>query len=437
MKKIFLLIPLFLFLSCGSDLSISPNDTFVKYFGVGGSYEMKDMITSTDGSNVLMYGNKTAESVAGGNDTNFFIIITDQNGSVVTEMEYPIIHQSDDFKNEDDTFIDKYQVEEASRITAIDGGYLVVGTSQYPVLNEELEETTVNLIMYGQLDADLNLVGDWLFLGDSVNNYVGVDIAEAADGGILVAGYTDVKGTNDLYYAKIGGTNDDWIRNGIPERPASDDRLIRALPTSTGKFALFGQTDAITEGKGGVNVERTIISQDGQIGNSLIYGNTSDAGDSDIDDFPFDVVEKPGGFAVIGYSDLGGGNEKPFLMSVDLTGAATNEVLYDVEFGTVNARGFSITQTLTNDIILIGELIDFEDDQGTQRNNELLFMRTDQAGAQIGEPKNFGVENGDDVAIRALTTAEGNILVGATYDFGGGLTLFALLKMNSDGELKQ
>ena len=76
-------------------------------------------------------------------------------------------------------------------------------------------------------------------------------------------------------------------------------------------------------------MERTIIDQDGIIVNSLIYGNTSSDGNTELDDFPFDVVEKAGGFAIIGYS-LVSGSEKPFLMNVDLTGASTTEVLDDL-----------------------------------------------------------------------------------------------------------
>ena len=66
-----------------------------------------------------------------------------------------------------------------------------------------------------------------------------------------------------------------------------------------------------------------------------------------------------------------------------------------------------------------------------------MVMRTDQAGDRINSVKNFGVENGDDLAVRAFTTPDGSILVGGTYDFGGGQKRFALLKLNVNGELKQ
>ncbi|MCP4458707.1 MAG: delta-60 repeat domain-containing protein [Cytophagales bacterium] len=443
MKKYCQLLLFSIFVSCNGGGDVLPQDTYIKFYGFNGTYELTDIVESFDGSGFAMVGNRTVHSDdAGGDDTNPYIFLINQEGDNLNEIEYEIVHQSDDFLEEDGSFTPKYQVENISRITAIDGGYLVVGTSEYPILNTELEEVTVNLIIYAQLDNTLSLVGGINTLGDSVNNYVGIDIAETLDGGVLVAGYTDELGTNDFYYAKIGGTNTEWTR--VQERPNSNDQLIRALPTSSGEFAIFGRTEAFSrDGEGGVNVESTIISQEGIIGNSLIYGLTSASGDRDIDDYPFDVIEKPGGFAIIGYSDLGSGDHKPFLMNVDLIGAAPNEILYDTDFDNANleGRGFSITQTLSNDFIIVGELIDYTANRGDKnekdRNNELMVMRTNQGGEQIGLVKNFGVENGDDVAIRAFTTVDGSILVGGTYDFGGGESRFALLKMNVNGELKQ
>lgn len=430
MKKFLLFVPLLVFLSCGGDNEIEPGATYIKYFGGEGTYELKDMILRADGNEgVVMFGIRDGADGNGGIRRDGYIIEADGNGNLVNELRLPLTDANGD---------EAPYAFEASRITAIDGGYLVVGSN--------INEHAGSIAAWAQLDSNLEMVGSWDFVGDSVNNYYGVDINVTADGGVLVAGYTDdnIPRDNDFFYTKVGGTATDWSR--IQRRANSDDQLVRALPTSGGDFAIFGRTDAISEaGELGVNVERSIIDQEGVIINSLIYGTSVDRGAgiiTTIDDIPYDVIEKPGGFTVVGdASDVG---SYPFMMNVDLTGAVTNIVNFENDFATpeLTGRAFGVTQSLSNDFIVIGELIDFveKDKKGDpvkSKNNELMVMRTDQSGARVGGVSNFGLENGEDKGVRVLTAPDGSILVGGTFDFGGGLSEIALLKMNVEGELKQ
>ena len=436
MKRILLLVPLIAFLSCGGDSEISPGDTFIKYFGGDGNYELKDMILREDGEGVVMLGDLIS------NDSiRFHLVSTDGDGNQLTATDLSQIHPR----------------MEPSRITAVPGvGYLVIGTGN---------DGGTDKIVWSYLDNDFNQLDatgqaiskpedGWNVVEDMTDiiNYRGVDIGIlTADNAVLITGYTDELGSNDFYFEKMGGLSD-WVR--IQERAVSDDQLVRALFLLDGTIALFGQTDAISDdGETGVNVLRMIIDQEGVLQNSATYG-MSDGDDRFYDDVMSDVIEKPGGFGIVGTSDIGSGVEVPFLMSVDLIGAATSEILFaqDVveEFGSPfesepkasGGRGYGITQTNSNDFILVGELLDFYDqdkngNRTTSRNNELMVMRTNQGGERIGNFNNFGVVNGADKAVRVLTATDGSILVGATYDFGNDFTQFALLKMNIDGELKQ
>lgn len=425
MKRYLFPISLIILLSCFGIEDVSLGDTFVKYYGGDASFELKDMIFRSDGDRGVVMLGVRADIGDGGERRDGYVIKIDENGNLLKEGVTLSLN----------TEITQSYHFEASRITAIDGGgYLLIGS------NTNQHQGVV--AAWTQVDDKLEMVGDWKFVGDSINNYYGVDICSTSDGGVLVAGYTDANGDNDFFYYKIGGTSATWSR--IQERANSDDQLVRVLPISGENFAIFGRTDAISEtGELGINVERSIIDQEGIIINSLIYGTSVERGngiDNNIADIPYDVIESPGGFAIAGEAISSTGSY-PFMMNVDLTGAVTNVVNYETEFASngISGRAFGVTQSLSNDFILVGELIDFIDTAGKvtkPKNNELMVMRTDQFGVRLGEINNFGVENGEDKAVRVLTDTEGNILVGATYDFGSELEKFALLKMNVQGELK-
>lgn len=446
MKKYLLFISILVILSCGGDVEIAPGDTYVKYFGDGiNSLELKDMVLKPNGEGVVLLGDREGELEAGEIFKRFYLVSTDGDGNAIEGGEVQLQKLNGDGLEDPEHM-------EASRITAIDGGYLVVGTMEQ-VKQAAPIGSRKTLAFWAELDDNLDIVGQWMSVGDTISNYHGVDINVTSDGGVLVAGYTDTNGDNDFFYSKIGGTTDEWER--IQPRASSDDQLIRAMATSAGQFALFGRTDALSEdGETGVNVERTIIDQEGVIVNSLVYGTSVELSGgirSSYDDIPYDVIEKPGGFTIVGEAgSLAGAFESsPFLMNVDLTGAVSVEENYALDFAeapknrnpkTGGAR--SVTQTLSNDFVVIGDLIDYTAFPGDKklekfRNDEVMIMRTNQAGIQVSSITSFGVENGDDRAVRALTAADGTILVGATYDFGGGITQFALLKMNVQGELKQ
>jgi len=420
MNKFFIVFALVVCASCSTSEDVNPSDTFVKFYGDKAAYELKDMIFTTDNQGLILFGSRTgvkvvdSETVIDSVFSRFFLIQVDITGKVIRRREYGF----------------EFGVE-ASRIKAVADGYLVIGTQITDVstrvvwgsMNENFEQPSFEA--YGPVPS---------------SHYYGVDISETSDGGVVLAGYTDVNGTNDLFYSKIGGTLPEWDR--VQTRLGSDDRLIRSMPYENGGLVLVGRTDTPSDdGEGGINVERTIISSDGVIVNSGIYGITN-LSSPNWDDTPYDVIEKPGGFAIVGISEFAGAS-KPFVMLVDLTGASSDEVIYETEFpsgsNAVNAGANAVTLTKTNDLFISGTISDFLDpaDGGQNKGDELFVMRADQDGTALNAFKNYGLINGEERAVRALTAPDGSIFIGATYDFGPGVTQFALLKMNVEGELKQ
>ncbi len=423
MKRTLILISAIVLASCSSSDDVSPGDAFIKFYGGNASYVLKDMILTSDQSGVVFFGNKTIA----GDVSTFFTLLADIDGREISRLEYRIL------EDEGVVGFSEFNMQ-ASRIAAIDNGYLVVGTRLFIDQNDPLS-TPRPLAIWGELNASFELVGDWNVVGDSVNAFYGIDITQSIDGGVILSGYTDVNGTNDFFYRKFGGTEDEWSR--IQTRPASDDRLVRALPYSDGSIVLVGRTDTPSDdGEGGVNIERTVVSTNGTILNSQIYG-LSDATNSNRDDYPTDMIAIAGGFAVVGTS-TGTSESKPFLLRVDLTGASSDDALYSTEFLNRNAGATGLARTSVNDYFVIGTVEDFvTDGTSEQRGDEVLTMLTDQDGSIKGTWNTYGLINGNETGVRVLKAPDGSMLVGSTYDFGSGLFQFALLKMNVEGELKK
>jgi len=440
MNKILPVIIVAFGIACSDE--VDPEETFVKYYGDNSNFQLKDMIHRADGEpGVVMLAQRLGEVVA--NDGNseerqdFYLVMTDGNGNALIEKRMPVTLPSAE--------IEPVNSITPAKITSVSEGYLVVGS----LLSDKkdgsggfLENEFASVIVWARLDNQLELAGGaWNIIGDSTHNYYGSDIVPTSDGGVLIAGYNDVNASNDFFYTKIGGSENEWTRTQV--RSGSDDRLIRALPTNAGQFALFGRTDILSEdGESGANVERTVINQEGVITNSLVYGITWPDGTEQLWDIPSDVVETPGGFTIVGtsYTSEILATGAPFLMNVDLTGGLSTEVSYvedlNPEFsGNVSVEGgaFGVARGLDNDFMLVGEADGFEGD--VELGKQAMIFGADQAGQRETAIRLYGLVNGDEAAYRAVVTNNG-ILVGAVYDFGSGANQLALLKVNRTGELK-
>jgi len=412
MNRLLILIAFLVLVSCTFE-ETAPSDTFVKFYGGNAEFELNDMILTSDNAGIVMFGTRRGVKILDNGNvidsvmTGFILLRTDLSGKELARKEYRFA----------------YDVQ-ASRIQTIDGGYMFVGTQLPSGLLSNPRA------IYGRVNESFN---DPTFgvVESPTSAYYGIDINEFSDGGLFVAGYTDENGTNDFFYRKVGGINP-WSR--IQTRFSSDDRLVRAMPIDNDSFVLIGRTDTPAEnGDGGVNVERTIINDEGLIVNSLVYGS-SEIGLSD--QIPSDVIEKPGGYAIAG-STYVGSTVKPFLMLVDLTGASSSTLTYSSDLEDFSMEGVSLTQTRFNDYFMVGTVMDYTSKEEGDKENDVMVMRTDQSGVFQGAWENHGLINGNEKGVRVLTAPDGSIYVGATYDFGGGLPQFALLKMNAEGELKK
>ena len=142
MKKALFFIPLLVLIACSGDSEITPGDTFIKYFGGDGKFELKDMILRGDGTQgVVMLGAREGDDNNGGIRRDGYIVETDASGNVINEF---ILALTDE--NGDETFFPF----ESSRITAIPGGYLVVGSN--------LTQFGGSIAAWAQLNSDMEMV---------------------------------------------------------------------------------------------------------------------------------------------------------------------------------------------------------------------------------------------------------------------------------------
>ena len=113
--------------------------------------------------------------------------------------------------------------------------------------------------------------------------------------------------------------------------------------------------------------------------------------------------------------------------------------------GTVNtpfrgagARGIGITRALNQDFILVGQILNMVDTvQNVSKNHEMMFLRSDQLGTNKSQyASHYGLIAGNDEAAAAITMEDGSIIVAGTADFGSGVSMITLIKMNDEGLIK-
>jgi hypothetical protein len=427
-------LPLFtlLLLTACMESDYTPEDRFVKFYGTSGSYELADMKPILDGSGtltgfVLLATRDLSNALTG---TDMYLFSVDTRGRIAAGPA--------------ELFVDRGEGnvynETASRVSVTADGFLVVGTASIDGVNHIVWQSVGSNIPSGSITLQE--------IANADNAHMwGSDIIATTDGNILMVGskIDPDDDDEDFFYTKIepDGTP---VFTRVQERNASTDRVIRVRERANGDFTLVGRTNAISgNGEGGVNVERTVINgTNGFVNNSLIYGMTTTSGTNvsiNWNDEPSDIIIKAGGFAVVGTSTLGAGVSLvsyPFLLNVDLDGVVTEKKHFQSDFSALGLQGegLGLTQSLSNDYVLVGRLKAFLDAKGNSRQDEGLMVRTDQGGTPVTDILNFGLENGNDNLSRVATLPDGTIIMAGTYDFGSGLKLLALVKVNSFGELK-
>jgi len=425
-----LLFVISLLIACSTESEITPADFFVKYYGTQDEQRATDFQVNDAGQFIVFGTRKFDDETA----NDFYLLKIDEQGNLINSVTLGIEDTAGNANN-----------ELACRIKVIDEGYLIVGSTA------QLDEALIplqRLLYWAHLDENFEVVTQVI---DTVNGGVGdlegTDIYFTSGDSVLISGYSDAFENNQSGQPEDGTTKlfvGKWSLDGALGWKktygfaGSNDEAKAVFEKPNGDIIIFGVTDEVgSNGEGGQNV---VVYQLNRYGTSPVgqvprYGFE---GDDELNR----VVSIAGGYALVGTSFVGN-ISNPFIMILDNDArmVSKDNLVFEVDFNPgdpFDGIGLGVTRAANNDFVVVGRVLDYEDENDLAKNNEMMFIRTTQSGQQISESlKNFGLVAGNDEAISALTLDDGAIVVLGTSDFGSGVTLITLMKMNADGLIKQ
>lgn len=425
-------------ISCSPEDSDSPRpeDVFIKYFGVSGSQEAIDVVFNESLQQYFILGSQTLDD----NNTNFYYAIATAEGNFVREATIDLTESSDTIKND---------VPAALKVKGdvANGEYYVIGTSTNSDDESEIVWTTVN----HNLDST-----EYFFITNEEEDLIAADIVEISnEDAILIFGTTETVYPGDqvsisgagkqFYISKVTLQNEViWEKSS---GGTGDDIALDAFELANGGFALFGSTER-TEGLyTGTNVLVKFTNSLGtEDGTDAAYGFDSNP---DYDDIPSSVIRVgaglQGSFKITGTSSANGDNSGAFVMGISSLGYRDTLVMkakilesdYVSESDArLETKANTIVRVQNGDYMVMGSFPNFQTDNES-RLEEMMILRTDASGNKIdGLDQWYGLESGNDRANKAVSLPDGKVAVVGTFDFGSGISLIGLLKLNINGELR-
>lgn len=443
-----------------------PEDTFVRYLGQLADQEAKDIepIFAEDGSleGYVILGTQQLQDSA----RNFYVILTDPQGNNLRDTAFGISgFPFGDLDGDGDPTGSRDQISSEDRAVAIevlDDGFLVVGTST--IDNGILGIDDYQIITYTFLNSDLSRASainrieadtanlDFITRARNSRDLIAHDAKVLSDNSILIVGAKEnTDGDLDFYYTKFSVNGGAGTANLIWENTqavglGNDEVFIRAFEGEDNNITMFGYSNDLgANGEQGVNVTFYEINENGTIINANSHGiEEPPLPNVQYDEILTDVIEKPGGFLAVGTSTISEQNYA-FFMDIDRNGIANRKDTISSLFGQSEGETFArlqteataVTATLNNDFVIVGRYPNFRTELES-RGAEMMLTRVNQIGETVEDLEaNFGVGDGNDTAVDAITLSDGKIVVLATIDFGGGVRVISMIKLNDTGDLDE
>lgn len=450
MKKLFYTFLVASLISCQIEdkNAPEPDESFIRYLGVIADQQAKDIepIFASDGTTLEGFVIFGTQQLEGSPEKDYYLVRTDDVGNILATARYnPIRPLGRDFDGDGEEDILSGD-DIAGQIEVLpNGGFVIIGTTS---INDNVRDlNNFRLITTATLDGDLNVIDSLTFPApvDQANNKlssIANDIIRLSDGSFLIVGAIEtVSGDFDYYYRKVRATDGtNFVKTLGLSGSDNDDILVRAFETEDQTIALFGYSERSgNEGEEGTNVSYVEVNFNGNptggSGNFGIPDITTGAITREFDDVLNDVIQKPGGYMAVGTSTIDE-QDYSFFMDIDLNGISLRkDTLSSVFDGGLNTQAFGISITRSNDFVIVGNYSDFRVGD-EQRGQEAMFMRIDQVGEKVPDfESNYGLGDGNDTAADVITLSDGKIVVAATIDFGGGIQMIGLIKLNDSGEL--
>lgn len=433
--------------------SPDPQDTFVKYYGVGGAEVGIDLefdATSSgavDGSMIIL----SSVTPNGAVDRDVVIRRVDLAGNEMTSASY-------DFRDTtpgaggngggDD---------EPGAILVEDSGFIVVGTS-----SRDLDgNSPYSVIFLLELDENLDSVRSIIIEQVSVFednsqeafNLRGLDVVRASDNTLIVTGSSNFEEDGDplrddifvgddetqILIAKVDLAQDTvlWRRTrGF----SGDDEGIYIDEFEENNFVIIGTSDK-ERGSQGRNVILLPINELASPNDGVAEGFMINA-DEDFDDVAAAVFKRPTGYVVTGTSSKTGAANRPFFVNFTYTSseAVTMDLGKEIVLNSTttqegNANGIALGRN--GNYVVVGEFLNFVDGN-VGKNSEILVTQLDQSGSEVADTnRNYGLVAGNDIGEDIIILPGGDIMILSTVDFGSGNTLLGLMRLNQDGDIAQ
>lgn len=447
----------------------APDDSFIKYYGELTNYEASDIEIIYDATGeipegFIVFGTKTTTR----GDDDYFIMRTDLQGVLLDSVSIGLsdtLDIDDDGVGDDwtgDGVIDRFQGDEiAGQIQRIPGlGYGIIGSSSINISALGISEW--KWLSFGFVDDNLEpitILGDTLLfdfaLGDNGEflDIEGNDIIQLEVGdGILLVGGREFGGGGlidfDFFMRKINLQEGEIfdLRRGITGID-EDDILSRAFEKPNGNLVMIGSSNTPSSrgenaGDNGTNVFYLETDPNGTPTRSAAYGFEDPDNNIVFNEEVANVIRTSFGFTVVGTSNTSQNQKFAYVMNLSengvyLSGNNHDSSAFNTEANTLQTIGKGVVQTAGNNLILLGQYPSFTTTGVASRGAEGMFVQFDQAANPIeGTEAYFGLSDGNDDIVDAVVLPDGKIVAVSNVDFGGGVQLISIMKLNDTGELE-
>lgn len=448
-----------------------PDEAFIKYYGNLTNHTASDIEIIYDAAGVepegfVVFGTKTSSR----GDTDYFIFSTDLEGNLLDSISFGLSDTLDlvdndteapfpDGKADDwtgDGFVDRFRANEiGGQIEVIDGGFAFVGTSSITI--SALGVSDYQWLTFGFINRDFEPItfqGDTLLAltspSDDQYDLIGNDIIQLQDGSFLIVGAEELgSGSNtdfDNYYTKLdfdAGFIFD-LNQGVAGN-GRDDVLTRAFEKDNGNLVMIGtsNTPSLLGENGGNNGDNVFYLETDPNGTPVIsvaYGIDDPDNVVVYNDEVTDAIKTTSGYTIVGTSSTSQNQEFSFIMNLSndgqhLSSNSHDSSAFNTNSITLQSKGGGVTQGDDSDLILLGQYQNFRIDGGS-RGDEGMFVRFNESAVPVqGAESFFGLSDGNDDVVDAVTLPDGKIVAVSNVDFGGGVRLISIIKLNDDGSL--
>ncbi len=295
----------------------------------------------------------------------------------------------------------------ASVVQTSDGGFVVVGNSEAPTTNIDGSVFKVNNLG--------TIVWDKTFGGGSGSEFL-ESVVQTSDGGFVVAGYTNSKGSGgyDFWIFKLDASGSMLWEKTFGQ---SGNELVKSIvQTSDGGFAVAGFTNS----KGSRGYDFWVLKLDAS-GSKTWEQTFGGAGDDKIESI---VQTSDGGFAVAGHTRSK--DAVNYDLSVVKLNGSGNKTWEQTFGGSANDTGKSIIQTSDGGFAVLGKTSSSK----SAGFDDLWVLKLNGLGNKTWE-KLLGGDNLDTPG-SIIQTRDGDFVVaGHTASKGAGKTDVWILKLSA------